>query len=100
MKKENAKKIIILSACIVVVIILFILYIFKFRTCTITFETKLGAGVKTQEVKIGQMVKKPEDPTFENYKFIGWFLDGKEYDFDTPVKKSITIEAKWEKVNK
>ena len=33
----------------------------------------------------------------EGYRFDGWYLDGKEYDFATPVTADITLTAKWVK---
>ena len=68
-----------------------------FKTYSVTFETKLGPGVSVQHLKKGEKVTKPNDPIFNGYKFEGWYLDNKKYDFDAPVEKSFTLEAKWEK---
>lgn len=43
------------------------------------------------------LVLKPEEPTRDGYKFVGWYYGNFEYDFDTPVKKSFTLKAIWEK---
>ena len=75
------------------------LYMNVFKTYSITFETKLGPGVSVQSLKKGEKVTKPVDPTFNGYSFKGWYLDDKLYDFDAPVEKSFTLEAKWEKTN-
>jgi len=48
-------------------------------------------------LEYGKKVPKIEDPTKEGYKFIGWYLDGVEYDFETPITKDIKLDAKWEK---
>ena len=74
------------------------LFLNVFKTYSITFETKLGPGVSVQNLKKGEKVEKPNDPTFEGYVFKGWYLNDEEYDFSTPVSRSITLEAKWEKV--
>ena len=62
---------------------------------TITFNTKGGTPIESQEVNGNGQVLKPEDPTKENSKFVEWQLDGKTYNFDSLVKKDITLEAKW-----
>lgn len=68
-------------------------------TYTVKFETNGGSEVENQKVKSNNKVTKPEDPTREGYKFVGWFVDEElesAYDFDTKVTKSFTLYAKWE----
>ena len=36
----------------------------------------------------------------DEYKFVGWYKDGEKFDFNTPIKKNINLEAKWEKKEK
>ena len=65
-------------------------------TYTVTFN--FGDDIKTVNVKEGEKVEKPKkDPHKDKYKFIGWYLGDKLYDFNTPVDKEITLEAKFEK---
>ena len=53
---------------------------------------------KTVEVAEGEKVTKPADPKAEDgYKFKEWQLDGKAYDFNTPVTKDLRLVAKMEK---
>ena len=53
---------------------------------------------KTVEVAEGEKVTKPVDPKAEDgYKFKEWQLDGKAYDFNTPVTKDLRLVAKMEK---
>ncbi len=37
--------------------------------------------------------------TRDGYQFLGWYLNGQEYDFNTPVTKTITLIAKWKKID-
>ena len=57
---------------------------------------KIFIGVKVED---GKKVARPEnDPVKEGYKFIGWFVDGKEFDFNTPITGDLKIEARFEKL--
>lgn len=54
------------------------------------------------EVKDGEAVAKPADPTLDGWKFVGWYTtlndDGtveNEYDFSQPVKGDLTLYAGW-----
>ena len=42
----------------------------------------------------------PTLPDNDEYKFVGWYKDGEKFDFNTPIKKNINLEAKWEKIEK
>lgn len=37
-----------------------------------------------------------KSPTRDGYIFVGWFVDGKEFDFSEPLNKNVTVVAKWE----
>jgi hypothetical protein len=39
---------------------------------TVTFDSKGGSTVSSQEIKIGGQVTKPTDPTKDGYTFGGW----------------------------
>lgn len=95
---EKRKKILgIIPA--VALVILVVCYFSFWRTFTVTYALQLGPGVPAQTVKVGDVAKEPETPSYPGYKFIGWYQDDKVYDFSTPVKKDITLTAKWEKEN-
>lgn len=64
---------------------------------TVKFDSAGGSAVADQRVESGSKVTKPADPTREGYTFVGWQLDGKDYDFSKPVTKSITLTAVWSK---
>jgi len=46
----------------------------------------------------GNAVSPINNPEKENYKFLGWYLDGELYDFSLPVEKDIKLVAKFEKI--
>ena len=69
----------------------------KTKIFSVTFESD-GNVVTTKEVKKSKKVAKIEDPTKEGYKFIGWYLDGKLYNFNSKVTKDIKLVANWEKL--
>lgn len=66
----------------------------------VVFNTSVeGLAVGTKTVKYGDKVEKPEDPTREGYKFLGWFKDGEDaaFNFDTPITQKTELTARWEK---
>lgn len=68
---------------------------------TVTFDRDGGYGPTTQEVRDKHQLTRPNKPTKEGFKFVGWYEDAAkttEYDFDKLVTKDITLYAKWEKV--
>lgn len=71
----------------------------KIQKYTITFNSDGGSSISSLEVDENGLVKRPSDPTRDGYKFVGWLLNGKDYDFNTPVSGNLTLTAKWEKVN-
>ncbi len=65
---------------------------------TVTFKGSDGEIIAGVKVEDGKKVARPEnDPVKEGYKFIGWFVDGKEFDFNTEIKGNLVIEARFEK---
>lgn len=63
---------------------------------TVTFNTDGGSAVVSATVKAGEKVTKPVDPTKKGYAFVKWTLDGKDFDFNTPITKDIELKAVWE----
>lgn len=62
---------------------------------TVTFNSNGGTAIEAVEVKKGEKVTKPSDPTREGFDFEGWTLNGELYDFNQEVKEDITLIAKW-----
>lgn len=65
----------------------------------ISFDIKGGNKIEDIKIKKGETIEKPILPKKAGYKFIGWYIDNKEYSFSNPIDKDITLEAKWEKQN-
>ena len=64
----------------------------------VTFDTAGGNHIEKLNVVDGEKIEEVPTPKKEGYKFLGWYYNEKEYDFDTKVTKDITLLAKWEKV--
>lgn len=65
----------------------------------VTFDCDGGTPViKIAEVKEGESVIRPDDPTKTGFDFAGWYKDAartEAYDFSSPVTENITLYAKW-----
>lgn len=70
----------------------------RIKKYAVIFNANGGNKFNTLYVVEGKTATNPGVPTKEGYTFVGWYLDGKEYDFNTPVTKNIILIAKW-KVN-
>ena len=65
-------------------------------THTVRFRTNGGSSIPMQTVEDGRTASKPTDPTRPGHVFAGWLLDGRPYDFSTPVTGDIILDAAWE----
>lgn len=65
-------------------------------TVTFVVENKIYS---TKTVEEGEKVKAPKDPSLDDYEFIGWYLDGQIFDFDTKITSDITLVAKFKNLN-
>lgn len=54
-----------------------------------------GYGVGAYEDNYFSKISAPEDPSKEGMTFAGWFLNGEEFDFDTPIKNPTVLQAHW-----
>lgn len=64
---------------------------------TVDFDSNGGSIVSSVVVTDGDTIEAEPTTTKEGYKFVGWYLDDKPFDFDTIITKNITLTAKWEK---
>ena len=62
---------------------------------TVKFDSNGGSKVSSKEVTSGSKVSKPSNPTRTGYKFSGWTLNNKAYDFNSKITSNITLVAKW-----
>ncbi len=90
-------KIAIVVIIIVVVVLLLLKGCSKKKEYTVKFNVNGGTTISEQVVAQDGKVKIPTDPTKEGYDFVGWYVNGKTYDFDTKVTSDLEIEARWEK---
>ena len=82
----------------VIIVIGLTIYYVNFRTVTVEFAAKIGAGIAPVSVRVGETITEPSTPVSSEYTFLGWYLNGEKFDFNTPITKSIKLEAKWEKI--
>lgn len=65
----------------------------------VTFDTRGGSSIASQDVFHGEKAVKPDDPTREGWRFGNvWYSDAAlttAYDFTTPVMEDITLRADW-----
>ena len=65
-------------------------------TATVSFKTEHGSPVPSQQVIVGDTVRRPDDPTADDgWTFNGWFQGDKPYDFTKPVSGNTTLTARW-----
>lgn len=76
--------------------------LFVLASCTskvlVTFDSDGGTECESIEVDAGVKITLPADPTKDGYVFVGWFVDGKEFDPETIINKNIVLTAKWEAI--
>ena len=83
-------------------IVLLVLYGVANAGYTITFDSKGGTDVPSQDAMYADFVMEPEAPTREGYVFTGWYSDENcTYLWDMEngqISQSMTLYAGWEKV--
>ena len=64
---------------------------------TITFDLETDVEVKVVE---GEAINVDDIPTAEKdgWEFLGWYLDGTEFDFDTPIDRDITLTPEYSEI--
>lgn len=63
----------------------------------VTFDPNGGrmTSEKVVLVPYGGKVQKPTDPTRFGCNFEGWYLNGKKFDFNTPITADLVLTAAW-----
>ena len=62
---------------------------------TVTFDSNGGSEVEEQLVEYMNKAEIPDAPTKEGYRFNGWYIGEKEFDFNSEVTDNITLTAHW-----
>ena len=96
-KNRNRKIKIIVGIIAIVIIILLLIKGCNKKEYEVIFKEDKE---KTVKVITKEKVERPSDPEKEGYRFVGWYLNGKLYNFEEKVKENITLEARWEKKEK
>lgn len=65
---------------------------------TVKFDSGNGSNISNKLVVSGNKVSAPSNPVKEGYKFLGWYLNDKLFDFNTRIYNNITLIGKWEKI--
>ena len=78
----------------------FVIYIkYEIDIMEVSFLDEDGSQLlESLHVDYGSIISKPNEPEREGFKFLGWYLDDKKYEFNLPVTKSIALTAKWKEV--
>lgn len=63
---------------------------------TLSFDSDGGSNVSEQVIEEGTSATKPENPEKKGFKFLGWYLNDEEFDFNHKMTSNITLTAKWE----
>lgn len=91
---------IIIVVCLAVIFVVFALEM-RNPGFTITFDSKGGTDVASQNQMYGQLLEVPEPPTREGYTFTGWYKDYGCYELwnveEDTVETDMTLYAGWQK---
>lgn len=90
----------IIIVCIAVILLVFALEM-RNPGFTVTFDSKGGTDVPSQNQMYGEQLELPQPPTREGYEFTGWYKDYGCYtkwnvEEDT-VETDMTLYAGWQK---
>lgn len=66
---------------------------------TVKFNNDDGIEITSTVVEEGSKVDKPTDPKKDGYKFVGWLYNNSLFNFDTSITQSITLTARYERIN-
>lgn len=84
----------------IILLVVLILYGVANNGYTVTFDSRGGTDVPSQELMYGDLVEEPDPPIREGYTFAGWYSDENcryQWDMDAnQVSQSMTLYAAWE----
>lgn len=63
----------------------------------VTFDVSGGTPIDKLNVVDGEKIDEIPKPEKTGYKFISWYYNEKEFNFDQKITNNITLVAKWEK---
>ena len=72
----------------------------RINTYTVWFIANGGNGVAPQSVESGKCAEIPENPSWEEHQFAGWYADSGctvEFNFTSPITSETAVYAKWSK---
>ena len=91
----------IIFACIAVIVIVVALEL-RNPGFTVSFDSRGGTDVPSQNQMYGELLEVPEPPTREGYRFVGWFADSACYEIwdleNRTIETDTTLYAGWEKL--
>jgi len=64
----------------------------------VSFNSNGGSSVSPLYIVKNNKASKPKDPVLSGYKFVGWYYNNIEFNFDNRITKDMTLTAKWEKI--
>lgn len=47
------------------------------------------------KIKSNELIKAPDAPVKEGFKFVGWYSEGVKFDFNTKINSNVTMEARF-----
>ena len=91
----------IIVACVAVILIVVALEM-RSPGFTVTFDSRGGTDVPSQNQMYGELLVVPEPPTREGYAFTGWYTDHACEDLwnveEDIIEMDMTLYAGWEKL--
>ncbi|MCL2862085.1 MAG: leucine-rich repeat protein [Firmicutes bacterium] len=73
---------------------------FSDHSVALIFDTRSGdRGISTQTIISGQTATEPENPTRDNWIFMGWYSDvdmTQRFDFEQAITSTTVVFARWE----
>ena len=91
----------VIVACIAVILLVVALEM-RNPGFTITFDSKGGTDVASQNQMYGELLEVPEPPTREGYEFTGWYTDTACFVLwnveERTIETDMTLYAGWEKI--